>query len=158
MQKTRGNIIEKHGRPIMLIVLFLILLLTPQESVSEIFLVIEYSLAALLLVIFTISVCRRPVSTPNIYVDIAWLLACFILLFSLLYWNAGGSNNFSIRLTRLDAIYFTVGTLATGTGNIVATSELARTIQGVQMILDLGLLLIAAGLVVARLTSPEAKK
>ena len=65
-------------------------------------------------------------------------------MFSVIYWTYGTSGNFSSRLTHLDAIYFTMGTLSTaGTGNIVSVSQLARGLQTLQMLLDLGFLLVA---------------
>lgn len=73
------------------------------------------------------------------------------LLFSLLYWNYGTSRNFDHSLTHLDAIYFTLGTLTTaGTGNINATSDVARGIQLAQMTMDLALLVFAITLLMAR--------
>lgn len=87
----------------------------------------------------------------------ALFLNTFALLiggFSFLYWSYGSTVNFNISLTRLDAIYFTFGTLTTaGTGNITAISEASRYIQTLQMFLDLGLMVFAVGLLVTRFTS-----
>ena len=70
--------------------------------------------------------------------------------FSTLYWNYGLLSNFTEQLTRLDAIYFTIGTLTTaGTGTISAVSQTARTLQGLQMVLDLGLIVFAVALAIA---------
>jgi Ion channel len=77
-----------------------------------------------------------------------------VTAFSVFYWQLGYPPNFNIELSILDAVYFAVGTLSTaGTGNIVATSEAVRAIQTVQMIVDFGLILLVAGIFVARLTS-----
>lgn len=77
-----------------------------------------------------------------------------IQIFSVLYWVFGQHRNFNFALSHLDAIYFTLGTLTTaGTGNIVAISETARTIQSVQMATDFGYILLAIGIVVSRLSS-----
>lgn len=93
-------------------------------------------------------------STLGIYVNLIYFLMTFVFVFSVIYWNFGSNENFNIRLTRLDSVYFTVGTLSTaGTGNLVAISELARTVQLVQMVLDLGFLLLAVTLVVTRLST-----
>jgi bacteriorhodopsin len=71
----------------------------------------------------------------------------------------GTTSNFSVQLSHLDAIYFSVGTLTTaGTGNIVATSEIARGIQTIQMILDLILVVFAVTLVLSALSSRLAKR
>ena len=91
--------------------------------------------------------------TP-IYLDVVYYLTAFTILFMAGYWNCGGAHNFNIHLTRLDAAYFTIGTLSTaGTGNIVATSELARALQAWQMALDMVFLLVAVALVMTRLGS-----
>jgi Ion channel len=73
--------------------------------------------------------------------------------FSILYWSYGTTGNFTEHLTRLDAIYFAVGTLSTaGTGNISAVSQLARGLQGLQMALDIGFTVFAVALAVAEIS------
>jgi predicted membrane channel-forming protein YqfA (hemolysin III family) len=80
--------------------------------------------------------------------------SALICLFSQLYWGYGTAGNFSIRLSRGDALYFAIGTLTTaGTGNISATSGIAREIQALQMMLDLALLGFAVALAISRLAS-----
>jgi hypothetical protein len=94
----------------------------------------------------------------SIYLDVVYYLLAFTILFMASYWSCGGGRNFNIHLTRLDAVYFAIGTLSTaGTGNIVATSELARALQALQMALDMTFLLIAIALVVTRLGSVRRK-
>ena len=64
----------------------------------------------------------------------------FLLVFASTYFlmSAGESSNFSQSMNRTDALYFTVSTFATvGFGDITATSQLARLMVLVQMILDL---------------------
>jgi voltage-gated potassium channel len=64
----------------------------------------------------------------------------FILLFASTYFlmSGGGSSNFSQSMNRTDALYFTVTTFATvGFGDITATSQIARLMVTVQMVLDL---------------------
>jgi hypothetical protein len=73
---------------------------------------------------------------------VAFLVANTFLLitveFATLYWSIGTTANFNVELSRIDAIYFALGTLTTaGTGTIAPTSDLARAIVGGQMILDL---------------------
>ena len=81
------------------------------------------------------------------------------LIFSDLYWDYGQHGNFNIQLSRLDSIYFTLGTLSTaGTGNIFATSETARAIQSLQMGVDFGYVLLAIGIFVSRLSSSAEPK
>jgi hypothetical protein len=91
-------------------------------------------------------------------VDIAIMLffsfSSLAATFSTLYWNYGTTGNFTERLTQLDAIYFTIGTLTTaGTGNISAISQVARGLQTLQMVLDIGFILFAVSLVVSEISS-----
>jgi hypothetical protein len=79
--------------------------------------------------------------------------------FSTLYWNYGTAANFTEGLTRLDAVYFTVGTLTTaGTGTISATSQVARGLQTLQMTLGIVLIVFAVSLVIAELSSRIQKR
>ena len=65
----------------------------------------------------------------------------FLLLFAATYYLMAQADldNFNVHsLTRTDALYFTVTVFATvGFGDIVATTQLARLVVTVQMILDL---------------------
>jgi voltage-gated potassium channel len=65
----------------------------------------------------------------------------FLLLFAATYFvmSEGNPNAFNVsELTRTDALYFTVTTFASvGFGDIVATTESARVLVTVQMILNL---------------------
>jgi hypothetical protein len=81
-----------------------------------------------------------------------------VVNFSYLYWSHGSVANFTKSLSHLDAIYFTIGTLTTsGTGNIAAVSETTRGFQALQNLLDVGLVLLAIGLFVARLSAAVAR-
>lgn len=74
--------------------------------------------------------------------------------FSILYWNYGTPVNFTADLTRLDAVYFAVGTLTTaGTGDISAVSQLARGLQGLQLALDIVFVVFAVALAVAEISA-----
>jgi hypothetical protein len=65
----------------------------------------------------------------------------FLFLFAATYsvMSQADAHNFNVSdLTRTDALYFTVTTFATvGFGDIVATSQTARVLVTIQMILDL---------------------
>ena len=94
-------------------------------------------------------------------IAMALLLGFSTLLadFSVLYWAYGSSGNFTENLTRLDAIYFSVGTLSTaGTGNISAVSPTARGLQTVQMILDIAFIVFAVSLALAKLSAQMQQK
>jgi hypothetical protein len=74
--------------------------------------------------------------------------------FSFLYWSRGTRVNFSLPLSHLDAVYFTVGTLATaGTGNISATSEWSRGVQTAQMFVNMAFVLFGLAFLVSRLAT-----
>jgi len=71
----------------------------------------------------------------------------FLCLFALLYVSLSLTDvsSFSEPLNRTDALYFTTSTFATvGFGDITPVSQLARAVVSVQMIADLGALLLIA--------------
>ena len=71
----------------------------------------------------------------------------FLCLFGLLYLSLSltDHSSFSEPLSRTDALYFTTSTFATvGFGDITPVSQLARSVVSVQMIADLGALLLVA--------------
>jgi ion channel len=84
---------------------------------------------------------------------LAATIPLFLLLFASAYVVMAGTNpaNFSTHpLTRTDGLYFTVTVFATvGFGDITATSQTARLVVTVQMLLDLA----ALGLVVRAFVS-----
>jgi hypothetical protein len=91
-------------------------------------------------------------TAPGILLGLIYSLSALTFEFSALYWGYGETPNFSASLTRLDAVYFSVGTLTTaGTGNISAASELARGLQTAQMVLDFALVVFAIAIVTPRL-------
>ena len=89
----------------------------------------------------------RPVLTALVLV---YSFVFLLEIFTDLYWSNGTSKNFSIPLSHLDALYFALGTLTTGTGNISAISETSRRIQTAQMGIDFLLIGFIVALLVAR--------
>jgi hypothetical protein len=89
----------------------------------------------------------RPVLTALVLV---YFFALLLEYFTDLYWSNGTSKNFSIPLSHLDALYFALGTLTTGTGNISAISETSRRIQTAQMGIDFLIIGFIIALLVAR--------
>lgn len=87
-------------------------------------------------------------------------LVDLVAAFALIYWSYGSPPDFGphTSLTRLDAIYFSVGTLTTGTGSINAVSEAARAVQMIQQLLDLAYIGFAAALVIGRLGELKTEK
>ncbi len=150
----RDNIVA-FGRVVSLCLLIFGFIAIPQGAVGNSETMLIAGLVGLFCITAIIIKYLKPDrASPNIYVDLAYYLIVFILFYSVVYWNAGSSSNFNAQLTRLDAAYFAVGTLSTaGTGNLVPTSEVARALQGVQMLLDLGFFSIAVTLVVTRLSN-----
>lgn len=85
---------------------------------------------------------------------IAYVLSFMVVTFATIYFGYGTTENYNIWLSRLDAIYFSIGTLTTaGTGNIVATSELSRLFQTLQMVLGFILVVFAVSIVISRISS-----
>lgn len=134
------------------IIVYLLCFLTLNRSIfSGPFAIVLYSTGGALNVL--ILVLMRKHQLPFLALQLVSTFVFLSLTFSLLYWGCGTTENFSASLSRLDAVYFAVGTLSTaGTGNLVATSELAREIQLIQMSIDTVLLVFAVALVLPRFT------
>jgi hypothetical protein len=147
------------SRAIVVVALLFAFINMPQGAASDILVVLGFAVVGLVSIVFMVVKYKDPArSSPNIYVELIYYLTVFIAMFSVLYWNYGSRSNFNIQLTHWDAVYFTIGTLSTaGTGNIVATSEVTREIQGLQMLLDLGFLLVAVTLVINRFASLKSE-
>lgn len=88
-----------------------------------------------------------------------WLIAFKLInasllivgVFAAVYLGIGTPRNFGMSLSRIDAIYFTLGTLTSqGTGTIMPTSDLARMVVSIQMIVDVLFVVIALGIAVAK--------
>jgi len=109
--------------------------------------------AALYGIVYAILLARQ--SAVPIWVVVVTVLNVVLLvvvIFAVLYWHYGTTPNFNVTLSRLDALYFTLGTLSTaGTGSIYPSSELARGLVSAQMAADLLLFAVAVALVVTRL-------
>jgi hypothetical protein len=60
-----------------------------------------------------------------------------VVLFAINYWDIGTAANFGAQLSKMDALYFSLGTMTTaGTGTIAPVSALARSLVSGQMILE----------------------
>jgi hypothetical protein len=89
----------------------------------------------------------RSASYPDLCASEAVItgISAFVILFAFLYLSMDTSSpsNFSQPLNRVSAIYFTVTVLSTvGFGDITATSDAARLVVTLQMLLDLALIAI----------------
>jgi hypothetical protein len=94
---------------------------------------------------------RQPTTTTLLLLDLLVTLTTVIGNFAYMYWNAGTAHNFTQPLTKLDAVYFSVGTLSTaGTGTISATSQVARGMQLAEICLGMALVLFGVGVVLVR--------
>ncbi len=96
---------------------------------------------------------RSPLPAVRAVEALAAVLPLFLLLFASVYVvmaEASPANFSTHSLTRTDALYFTVTVFSTvGFGDITATSQSARVVVTVQMLLDLA----ALGLVVRAFVS-----
>jgi hypothetical protein len=101
---------------------------------------------------------RRPEVTLITVATLVFLVLYVIVFFAWVYWDIGTLTNFGQRLTHIDAIYVSVGTLSTaGTGSISAVSKLARGVQSAQMTIDMVLAVFVAGVVVTRFVAGRQK-
>lgn len=87
------------------------------------------------------AILRAPYPAVRAIEALSVTVPLFLLLFAAIYFTMSltDKGNFSVPgLTRTDTLYFTVTTFATvGFGDIVATSETARILVTIQMLLDL---------------------
>lgn len=105
-------------------------------------------------ILFLAGLSRSNVGGLELFVLVASQFSGLVACFTALYYAVGTSHNFSMPLSHGDALYLAIGTLSTaGTGSVVATSQLARAIQSAQMVLDLGLVVFAVGLIIGRFVS-----
>ena len=75
------------------------------------------------------------------------IIPFFLVIFSMIYLSMpiAAADNFSVHLDHIKALYFTVTTFSTvGFGDITPTTDIARLVVSVQMLLDL--VLIGVGL------------
>jgi hypothetical protein len=80
-----------------------------------------------------------------------------LITFSKLYYDAGTTRDFTEPLSHTGALYFSLGMLTTaGTGTISPVSDAAKTVVGIQMILDLLFFAVALVIAVTRFTEPTA--
>lgn len=92
---------------------------------------------------------------------ICWTSSFFLtltLLFARVYWDIGTAANFGVDLSKIDSIYFALGTLTTaGTGTIAPTSGLARGITSGQMIVDFVFIAAAVTIAISRWSEHQAQ-
>jgi ABC-type multidrug transport system fused ATPase/permease subunit len=98
----------------------------------------------------------------DIFLAVGLSLVNIVTWFTFAYHSVGTDSNFSGKLTHLDAVYFTLGTLTTaGTGSLAPASPLSRGLVSVQMIVDLifiaGTVVIATQKILAMQKNPLPK-
>lgn len=109
-------------------------------------------------------VIARGRSNPGERVAVAlwWVantFATIALVFANIYWAIGTKVNFGVELSRVDALYFSLGTLTTaGTGTIAPTSSFARGLVSVQMALDFAFVATAVTIVITRWSEKSSTK
>lgn len=100
----------------------------------------------------------RTVSNRLVVVLIVNAFLYILVEFATLYWRIGTPGNFNTELSRIDAVYFTLGTLTTaGTGPLAPTSGIARLIVSGQMVLDMVFVAGAVTMAVTRWTRSSKK-
>jgi hypothetical protein len=106
-------------------------------------------------------VVKDPYPEVRAGVSLIVLVAFVIIMFSLAYvtMSATQPDAFSVPITKADAVYFTVTTLATvGFGDITATSTAARWVVTAQMLFDLVLLVGLARVIILAAKAGRARK
>jgi hypothetical protein len=105
-------------------------------------------------IVFMKSMFTRPTALAAGFAFIAGgFVSAFAAIYVQLSHDSPGSC-FSAPLTKLDAIYFTLGTLSTaGTGDLAAVSEQCRAIVSAQLVAGFVVVTIAVAGLVSRLLS-----
>jgi hypothetical protein len=115
-------------------------------------------LAAIAWVVFT-EVQRADKRLQLIHLLLA--LELVVVIFSVAYyWVAvHRTGEFIGLVTRLDALYFSLTTVATvGYGDISAAGQLARTLVSIQLVFNLGFIAAIVGLIQGRLRTPRSQQ
>jgi len=92
---------------------------------------------------------------------ISMIIPLLIIVFASVYvvMSHNDPSNFSIHLDRTQSLYFTITTLATvGYGDIVPTTDGARMLVSVQMLLDLALIGVVARALLSAAQAGEEQK
>jgi voltage-gated potassium channel len=102
----------------------------------------------------TVNLLRMRAELWSIVIAATCFLSAVVLDFTIIYWTLGTAQNFNAPLTKLYALYITVGTFSTaGTGSIYPTSEVARACVTVQMALDVAVVGVVLAGIASRLTT-----
>lgn len=152
----RHRFVRRYVWPVVLVGLWVWFFVGPRGRHSPFLLALLF-IAALIIVVPTILGIRSKAPIRIHVLNLFVAVAMFIGLFAGAYWSEGNAQNFSEPLSRLDAVYITVGTLTTaGTGTFTAQSEGARAMQLIEMLIGPALILVSIAAVVHRyVTDPE---
>lgn len=119
---------------------------------SGIFDIITMMYSVTLPIFWAVQVARRARKfTWAVLGSLLYSFSATLVNFAALYWHYGTPPNFNITMSRLDSIYFALGTMTTGTGSIAPESQVARGLVSIQMILDFVFVAIAVGIAITRL-------
>ncbi len=118
--------------------------LAPLARLDRVPLAMSLAIALLILLAITIwqvrAITRATYPAVRAIEALAGTVPLFLLLFAASYFLMAQADptNFNHPLTRTDALYFTVTVFTTvGFGDITATSQIARLLVTIQMLLDL---------------------
>lgn len=82
------------------------------------------------------------------------MLSLVLVDAAIAYYSIGGGANWNMKLSHVDAMLVSVGTLTTaGTAGITPRSEIARGLLVGQMVVDFAVVTIVVGLVLQRLAN-----
>jgi hypothetical protein len=99
---------------------------------------------------------RGTASLQHIAVSALTMLSLVLVNASIVYYSIGGRHNWNVRLSHVNALLVSVGTLTTaGTAGITPRSELARGLLVGQMVIDFAVVTVVIGLVLQRLATRQ---
>jgi hypothetical protein len=126
----------------------------------------EILIPALAEIVTALLIAAWVIVNSSIFWALLGTLNAIVLLvgeFSVWYLSYGGAENFSPKLTRIDALGMTLGTLTTaGAPGITPHSDLARSLVTVQLVVDILAAIVLFGLfgarLAARMTRPHTER
>jgi phosphoglycerol transferase MdoB-like AlkP superfamily enzyme len=125
---------------LVLTILYFVLPLTSDRGSGLGVLILGLALVCALITVQAFAVLKSPYPVLRAAEALTISFLMFLMTFATTYYlmDERSRGSFSVPITRLDSLYFTVTTFATvGFGDITAVSQTARGVVTIQMIVDL---------------------
>ncbi len=163
MKKSTARFLVRTGLTVSAMLALYAVIPVPghQESLGFTVLMALAGLAGLTYAIVTLAErARRSTEEDSVRIEaVVAVLYAFIVFTSLVYLAiASNPGQFTGLHTRVDALYFTMSTIATvGFGDVHATGQVARTVVTIQIFLDLIIVGLMARIILPSVVSSRAR-